>query len=80
MKSVGPPTTIFFPFMYTTEWSGTFTDNFVLSVSFIEQTDDFNWFDDARWDIITQNMATLASLALSTGCKGIMVNLWLVQL
>jgi hypothetical protein len=49
-----------------------FTDNFLPVILSAEQsTLGLNWFDDARWRIVTNNFEFLARMAAETGVKGL---------
>lgn len=39
-----------------------------------EQGKGFNWFDDARWQIILGNWKTLLTIAKEGGCKGLLLD------
>ena len=51
------------------------TDNFLavaIAPSGLDQ--NFNWFDDARWETIVNNWRVLVTIAKAGGCKGIILD------
>jgi hypothetical protein len=57
--------------LMTPKWRK-FTDNFLPVILSAEQSAiGLNWFDDARWQVVTNNFGVVAQMAAKTGSRGL---------
>jgi hypothetical protein len=55
------------------KWTA-FTDNFIPVALSSGYAKGLNWFDDARWQIVANNFAVLATIAAEGGLKGLILD------
>ena len=60
--------------MKSVKWSK-FKSNFLIAcISSAYQDNNFNWYDDKRWNTILNNWKIYVTLAKESGCKGIIID------